>query len=173
MSGINLEDKQNWVCAVEAARIKYEQLPVDAKSVLNTIIDEIMRLKDELLGLTLAKGGAEICSACGGICCNNGKFHVSVLDLMACFYSSTEPPAPDFGKSPLCPYGGSDGCFMAPNFRPVTCVIFNCEQVDGLIDGDERVRLNECERQIRGKVRQAEQQLGYRVGRPLLLSFEE
>ena len=172
MSGIDLEDKQNWVKAVESARIKYDHLPAGVKFSLNTIIDEIMRLKGELLGLTLDKGGAEICCNCGGICCNNGKFHISVLDLMAFFHTSTEPPAPDFGKSPLCPYGFSEGCSMMPRFRPVTCVIFNCELVDSLIEGDNLKRLHGCEKKIRDKISQAEQLLGFRVGRPLLLAFD-
>jgi hypothetical protein len=170
-AGINLKDNQIWVHAVGAAGKIYEQQPYDVRSGLNAVIDEIMQLKAELLALTQAEGGADICSACGGVCCNNGKFHLSLLDALACFYTSMELPAPDFEKSPLCPYGHSDGCTMAPEFRPATCVIFNCEQIDDLINGDGRERLHECERLLREKIQQAEQLLGFRVGRPLLLSF--
>ena len=131
-----------------------------------------MLLKNELLGLSLASGSAEICRACGGKCCNNGKFHVSLLDLMAYLSTSTELPEPDFDITPLCPYGCSEGCLMSPGFRSVTSVIFNCEEIEELLGEAELSRVGVCESLLREKVIQAEQLLGFRVGRPLLLSFQ-
>lgn len=167
-----MNDTHSWAHAVEAARKKYERLPAETKSGLNEIIDQIMRLKDELLGLTLAKGGAGVCSSCGGICCNNGKYHLSVLDLMAFFYISAEIPVPDFELVPFCPYGNSDGCLMPPRLRPVTCIIFNCEPVDALLENNQRIRSHELEKQIRNEIICAEKLLGFRAGRPLLLSCD-
>jgi len=172
MSRTFFEDKQNWSRAIEAARKQYDLLPADVRCNLNIIIDEIMTLKSSLLGLTLAAGSAEVCRACGGQCCNNGKFHVSLLDLMAYLHSSAEPPVPDFEISPLCPYGCSEGCMMSPGFRSVTCVIFNCEQVEELLMESEQLELRILEIQLKEKVLQAEKIMGFRVGRPLLLSLQ-
>ncbi len=172
MSRIAFEDQQNWVYAVEAAKRKYEVLPAEVRCNLNIIVDEIMILKSCLLDLTLTAGSSDVCRDCGGKCCNNGKFHVSLLDLMAYLRTSAEPPAPDFEVSPLCPYGCSEGCLMKPGFRSVTCVIFNCEQVESLLKEPELLRLRDFEVRLKEKVIQAEHLLGFRVGRPLLLSFQ-
>ncbi len=172
MSRIVFEDQQNWLHSVEAARKQYELLPAEVRCNLNIIIDEIMFLKSSLLNLTLAAGSSDACRDCGGKCCNNGKFHVSLLDLMAYLRTSAELPVPDFENRPFCPYGCSDGCLMKPGFRSVTCVIFNCELVESLLMDSEQLKLKTLEVQLREKVIQAEQLLGFRVGRPLLLSFQ-
>lgn len=172
MSNTALDDKQNWLHSVDSAQKKYDHLPTEVRCHLNIIIDEIMALKSRLLDLTLAAGSADVCRACGGKCCNNGKFHVSLLDLMAYLRTSAEPPVPDFEISPLCPYGCSEGCLMLPGFRSVTCVIFNCEQVEERLNESDQSIIRAFEVQLREKVLQAEQLLGFRVGRPLLLSFQ-
>jgi len=171
MPSIAFEDQQKWLHSVAAAQKQYELLPAEVRCNLNNIIDEIMILKNSLLELTLAAGSADVCRDCGGKCCYNGKYHVSLLDLIACLRTSAEPPVPDFEISPLCPYGCSEGCLMKPGFRPVTCVIFNCEQVESLLKESELLRLRDLEIQLREKVIQAEKLIGIRLGRPLLLSF--
>ena len=172
MARIAFEDQQNWSHSVVTAKKQYELLPAEVRCNLNNIIDEIMILKSSLLDLTLAAGSSDACRDCGGKCCNNGKFYVSLLDLMAYLRTSAEPPVPDFEISPLCPYGCSEGCLMKPGFRSVTCVIFNCEQVESLLDESKLLRLRDFEIQLREKVIQAEKLIGIRLGRPLLLSFQ-
>ncbi len=78
-----MDDQRKWNRAVKAADSAYEGLDPGTRAELDTVIGQIMRLKEDLLEQTLAAGGASICRACAGQCCLNGKYHVSVLDLLA------------------------------------------------------------------------------------------
>jgi hypothetical protein len=131
-----------------------------------------MRLKEELVGRTLGAGSAGICRQCGGECCLNGKYHVSVLDLLAYLSSGTEPVTPDFDAGPACPYSGADGCLMPPRFRPLTCVVFNCELVEERLDSDELTALYAAENRLRDAIAGASRIAGQRLERALLLTCD-
>jgi hypothetical protein len=92
--------------------------------------------------------------------------------LLAYRSAGVEPVVPDFGKHPFCPYGAAEGCLMKPRFRSMTCLIFNCEQLEERMTEDDQQRFAEAERNLRGAVAQVEELLGYRASRALLLSLE-
>lgn len=165
-----MDDQQAWQRASAVAERNYRLLPAGTRSSLDGLIARIMGLKEELLGLALAAGSAAICRSCNGECCRKGKYHVSQLDLLAYLSVMTEAVVPDFSNTPFCPYGGTDGCLMAPRFRPLTCVIFNCELVEDRMGADDKIRFAAVERELRDTVGLAERLLGYRVARAALLS---
>jgi len=168
-----VDDQQRWQRAGTAVCEKYEQLPDDTREGLAGLVKRIMLLKEELLDLSLAAGSGAICRTCGGACCRNGKYHVSLLDLLAYRISGAAAVVPDFGKAPHCPYGGTGGCLMPPRFRPLTCVIFNCDAVEEQMGEHDRERFRAAEQELRDTVKRAEALLGFRVGRALLLSCDE
>lgn len=168
-----MDDQQRWQLAGTVALARYGQLPAETVDRVERIVGRIMLLKEELLELALAAGSAALCRSCGGACCLFGKYHVSVLDLLAYRISRTEAVVPDFDSAPHCPYGGIDGCRMPPRFRPLTCVIFNCDAVEERMGDDQRTRCAVVEQELRDAVRQAESLLGFRASRALLLSCEE
>jgi len=131
-----------------------------------------MQVKQELFDLALAAGGSNICRSCGGKCCLNGKYHVSLLDMLAYRAAGVEPVLPDFEQRPLCPYGGSNGCLMEPRFRSITCLIFNCDLLEDRMDSESRQRFASVERNLRSTVARADELLGCRAGRALLLISE-
>ncbi len=165
-----MEDHQIWSLAKEGADAAYDRLPDATRARLDGLLGRIMALKQELFSLSAAVGSSPICRECGGRCCLNGKYHVSVLDLMAYRSTGTVPPVPDFGMAPLCPYGGAEGCLMPPRFRSLTCLVFNCELVEERMGSTGRQRFSVAERELREAVAMAEKLLACRVGRPLLLS---
>lgn len=167
-----MDDQQKWQRAVAATFQGYDRLSVDSRVALDGLIVRIMRLKQELFEMVLATGSGDICRTCGGECCLMGKYHVTVLDLLAYRSAGVEPVVPDFGTHPFCPYGGTKGCLMAPPFRSMTCLIFNCELLEERLGADGRQRFAETERNLRGAVARVEELLGYRAGRALLLSLE-
>ena len=168
-----MDDQQRWQRAGKVACTRYEQLLIDTRDCLVTLVSRIMRLKEELLELALTAGSAAICQTCGGACCLSGKYHVSVLDFLAYRITLAEAVVPDFGRVPHCPYGGTDGCRMPPRFRPLTCVIFNCDAVEGRMGDDARERFAAAEQELRVAVEQVETLLGFRAGRSFLLSCDE
>jgi hypothetical protein len=132
-----------------------------------------MKLKEELFALSSATESARICRECGGRCCLNGKYHVSVLDLLAYRSVGVAPVVPDFGLAPRCPYGGPEGCLMPPRFRSMTCLIFNCDLIEDRMEQNSRKRFSACERELRDAVAMADGILTWRAGRALLLSCDE
>ena len=167
-----MNDQQRWDRAAKAASGAYEHLPQETRVLLDALIAQVMRLKEELVEQALAAGSAAICRTCAGQCCRNGKYHVSVLDLLAYRSSGTEPVVPDFRLSPACPYSGESGCRMAPRFRPMTCVVFNCELVEGPMGPDERTDLHAGEQRLRDAIAKASSLTGRRLDRALLLSCD-
>ena len=167
-----MNDQQTWVRAVRAAHDIYDQLSPEKRAGIDTLIDRVMELKEDLVEQTLSAGSSSICRSCGGRCCLNGKYHVSVLDLLAYRITDTEPVVPDFSAHPACPYGRENGCLMPPRFRPMTCVVFNCDLIEERMNVAERSSLAECEQLLRKTIAQANRLAGFRLDRSLLLSCE-
>ncbi|MBI2354405.1 MAG: hypothetical protein HYV06_05140 [Deltaproteobacteria bacterium] len=167
-----MNDEQRWASAVTAAGAAYERLPAGTGAELDAVIKQIMGHKQELVELALAAGSASICRGCGGECCLSGKYHVSVLDLLSYRIAAADPVAPNFGAAPACPYSGMSGCLMPPRFRPMTCVVFNCELIEGRMGPNERAALYERENLLREAIAQANRIAGSRLDRALLLSCD-
>lgn len=165
-----MNDTQIWEEGVRTVRGNYGRIPREDRTVLDEQIKRIMMLKEKLAEQTLGAGSAGICRQCGGKCCLHGKYHVTVLDLLAYISSKTEPVAPGFDRGATCPYSGINGCLMPPRFRPMTCVIFNCELVEGRMGPDELTSLYETEIRLRDAIAQAGLIAGQRLDRALLLT---
>lgn len=167
-----MDDTQRWKQAVAAEGDSYDRLPAGTRGELDEVLEQIMRFKEELVERTLLAGSASICRTCAGKCCLNGKYHVSVLDLLAYRASSTREVQPDFSAAPTCPYSGDSGCLMPPRFRPMTCVVFNCELVEEAMPEPERTALYECEGLLRDAIARANRIAGRRLDRALLFSCD-
>lgn len=167
-----MEDQRKWIRAKEAAVTSYDRLPGATKARLDELLSRIMGLKQELFNISSAAGSARICRDCGGRCCLHGKYHVSVLDLLAYHSAGVAPVVPDFSTAPLCPYGGIEGCLMPPRFRSMTCLVFNCDLVERHMEEAGRARFLACEQELRGAVAMADDLLACRAGRALLLSCD-
>lgn len=165
-----MKDQAVWEQAVASASEWYVGQPPAIRIELDVLLEDIIRLKQELVGLATSAGSAEVCRACGGECCLLGKYHVSVLDILAYRKAGVDPPAPGFDNSPACPYSDASGCLMQPCFRPATCVIFNCQQVEDRLPPAGREQFQACENMLRDTITRAGRISGTRLDRPLLLS---
>ena len=145
-------------------------LPPGTVAELDKLIVDVMRLKQNLVELALSAGSADICRACGGECCLYGKYHVSELDIMAYLKSGAELVIPDFSTNPSCPYSDVSGCTMPPCYRPMTCVIFNCQQVEDKFTSAGREVMRGYEQELRGAITRAGHITDTRLDRALLLS---
>ena len=165
-----MNDQQAWDQAVTAADEMYSRLPTGTRVELDGLIDEVMQLKQKLVELVTCAGSSTVCRTCEGQCCLFGKYHVSILDLLAYRKTGAELLVPAFGPGPACPYADISGCRMATGYRPVTCVIFNCQPIEDLLTPDVRQSMQELERKLRETVTLATSLCGTRLDRPLLLS---
>lgn len=167
-----MDDQQAWQDAQLSAWEGYEKLPDDRRQQLDLLIERIMLLKEDLLGLALAAGSGLICGECGGTCCLYGKFHVTMLDMIICRKHSTEPLTPDFSTFPFCPYGSVGGCCFTPRLRPLTCVIFNCDFIEDRLNPHAYQQAALLERELREACAGAEKIAESRLTRAALLAAE-
>jgi hypothetical protein len=165
-----MTDIELWNVGTRQLATLYDRLSGHTSRRLGALLDGYRQGKEEALALTLAAGSALICRDCGGQCCLNGKYRLSNLDLLAHLHGEASLPLPDFDARPLCPYGNLAGCAMKPAFRPLDCVLFICDALEGLIEEKTAARLALLEEELRGFVGQAEALLEMPLGRPLLLS---
>lgn len=164
-----MKDQAAWEQAVTSASTWYFGLSAGTRAELDGLLEEIMQFKQKLVELVTSSGSPSICRTCGGECCLLGKYHVSVLDILAYRKTGIDPVVPDFTAAPACPYSDASGCLMPPRYRPVTCVIFNCQQIEDRLTPAERETHYEYERKLRITVNNAGQSRGTRLDRPLLL----
>jgi hypothetical protein len=165
-----VNDQTAWEQAAAAAGEWYLGLPPAVRAELDGLIEEIMPLKQQLVDQVTSSGSSEVCRTCGGECCLLGKYHVSVLDLLAYRKNGAEPVIPDFSAGPACPYSDASGCTMPAAYRPVTCVIFNCQLIEDRLTTVDRETLHGYEKRLRDTVSRAGHTSGTRLDRPLLLS---
>lgn len=166
-----MNDQLAWDKALAAARKSYSALEPATACALNNLIETIVHIKQQLVDLTTAAGSSQICRECRGECCRYGKYHVSVLDVLAYLKYSADLVVPDFAAHPDCPYSGIDGCTMPPGYRPMTCVVFNCQLVEDRLSTAEQETFRTQEQELRHAIRTAEQLTGMRLNRPFLLSI--
>jgi hypothetical protein len=166
-----VNDQAAWEQAVTTASNWYFGLPSGIRAEFDELLEEIMQLKQKLVELVTSSGSSSICRTCGGQCCLLGRYHVSVLDILAYRKTGVEPVIPDFTASQACPYSDVSGCLMLPRYRPVTCVIFNCLPIEDLLTAEGRQSLHEYENRLRATVARAGCIHDIRIDRPLLLCY--
>ena len=163
-----MNDQAIWDQTVTAVSDRYAGLSPDIAPELDRLIEQIISLKQHLVELVLSAGSADICRNCNGECCRFGKYHVSVLDVMAYLKTGDTLVAPDFSNHPFCPYSNASGCTMTPGYRPMTCVVFNCQQVEDQLTACQRESLHGYERELRNAIARAGHITGMRLDRALL-----
>jgi hypothetical protein len=166
----HVNDQATWEKAVMTASDWYSGLPSDIRTELDELLEEIMLFKRKLVELVTASGSSSTCRTCGGECCLLGKYHVSVLDILAYRKTGVEPVTPVFTAGPACPYSDDSGCLMPAGYRPVTCVIFNCQLIENRLTTADREAVHQYEKRLRDAVSRTGHASGVRLDRPLLLS---
>lgn len=163
-------DLQNWERGMEESRRFYQNLDPQIFEQLNRLLDRIMQTKWDIMTLVAQSGSLTTCGQCGGKCCLFGKYHPTLLDIIAMFHKNKSLPNPDFNKHPSCPYSDQNGCILTANFRPTACIIFNCELLEANFTETLHSSIEIYEHKLRQLV--SESKLLFpktRVDRPFLL----
>ena len=158
-----------WERAVAIARDEYEHLSGPLKNQLLAIGESIRQVKLEIYALAGGAAIVDTCIACGGRCCEKGKYHFSVIDLLMYLSTGKELFIPSFRESP-CPFLGEAGCLMDPAYRPFTCITFHCERLEVLLPSAALERIEHLERGLRELCQKLETLFGGRMMQGLLLS---
>ena len=140
-------DENLWKQIISRVADEWEILPASEKNWATEHVRKVIDLQEQLHRLFLDVGGADLCRACDGDCCGHGKFHPTLVNLLACLVTSHTLPEPDFSQT--CPYIGETGCHFPPGLRPYNCISFICEQVEDRLDKPSQETFYRLEKQIR------------------------
>lgn len=164
-----MNDQLLWTSGVERVRdLLAAACLVNGSSIL-PLLAGYREAKEAAAVVAAEADAAAACGECMGKCCLNGKYRMSVLDVMACVASQVLP-AVDFFNKPLCPYGTvSVGCLMEPGFRPADCILFICDVIDEKLSPQGRSLLQMHESSMRKCISDASHLVGEPLGTPLLL----
>ena len=143
-----MTELEKWHRGVVALKEEYGSLAAGLRDELRRYVGRIKALKRSLFLVSQAAGSLEICRICQGDCCNGGKNHVTVVDLLVYLSDGKEPFTPRFERE-ICPYLGKHGCLMAPEYRPYNCITFICERVEDGLGPVEKMGLQEKEKELR------------------------
>ena len=159
-----------WDRAVALARVEYLGLSESVKAQVQTIGAAMRQQKLEMHSLAGGSAVVATCADCGGLCCQKGKYHFSVIDLLMYLSTGKELFTPLFRETP-CAFLGAEGCLMAPAYRPFTCITFHCERLELLLSSADLERISLLERGLRDLCRQMEELFGTRMMQGLLLRY--
>ena len=164
-----MTDQEMWERAVAIARVEYEHFSGPLKNQILVIGESIRQVKLEIYALAGGAAIVETCVACGGLCCEKGKYHFSVIDLLMYLSTGKELFIPSFRETP-CPFLGEMGCLMDPAYRPFTCITFHCDRLEDLLSPSDLERIRHLEHGLRALCQKLETLFGGRLMQGLLLS---
>jgi len=140
-------DRTLWRQIVQQVTVEWDALPTGEKNWITDHALKIVTLQESLHRLFLAVDGDVICRNCAGGCCGHGKFHPTLVNLLACLIKEKPFPLPRFDQG--CPYIGAGGCLFPPGLRPYNCISFICEKIDSQLAPDDRAEFCRLEKEIR------------------------
>lgn len=167
-----MNDQQIWDKGLQFVEKLFAGLPVPDRQLLSAMLANCIRKKQDLASIFLQVESETACKECLGQCCLNGKYRMSVFDLLSLCAAGVKV-VPDFSKKPLCPYGNAVGCSLELAFRPLGCVFFLCETLDERLPVLSRAALVSCEESIRECRLKVSRILDIPLATPLLLWAEK
>jgi hypothetical protein len=148
MTDRNKKDALLWERIVDGLGEEVLRLPPAERAWIAARLERIGRLQEELHALYLQADGPGACSRCGGSCCDRGRHHPTLVNLLRYLLAGRQTPRPDFTRP--CPFLGDSGCLLEPSGRPFNCVTFICDDIEDRLDTAGREGFYARERELRG-----------------------
>jgi len=167
-----VSDQKLWQDGQVSLNALLSDISPAAKKPLLELLSGYRVGKESLAAITLAADSETICRDCGGKCCLNGKYRVNVFDGLSLCAAGISV-VPDFSQKPMCPYSNAGGCILEPGFRPLDCILFVCDSLEGQLPDSDRVDLTALENNLRECLSEASLLLNINLGTPLLLWAEK
>jgi hypothetical protein len=171
LTGDDLEDQEIWNGAITAVKTEFTTLPELILAKISTSTEIIKNHKKAIFALTEAVGGGKICENCRGECCNKGKYHFTIIDLLVFLVEGKALFTPRFGRE-RCPYAGDAGCLMEPEYRPFNCITFHCERLEELLGASDIEEFYQLEKKLRFQYSELENMFDNRFPCGLLSNYE-
>ena len=117
-----------WSVIVGSVRREFAALPAAERQWLEPRLSAVAQLPEELHSLFLGARGAPHCRDCHGLCCDCGRNHLTLVNLLGLPLDGATHPEPDFTRP--CPLLSPTGCLLPAGRRPFNCVTCFCETVE-------------------------------------------
>jgi hypothetical protein len=147
-------EQRLWQDTVTRIGTELSRLPSSERGWLERHLVEIGDAQQRLHQLFLLAGGSDLCAACDGACCDCGRNHLTLANLLAILVDGGEPPTPDFTAA--CPLLGAQGCRLPAAQRPFNCVIFLCDTLEARLSPLELRQFHAVEQTLRRLYRELE-----------------
>jgi hypothetical protein len=127
MTSDSQHGRRLWHNCLAAVKQEYQALDLREQDWIADRLSRIAELQKQLNDLFIAAGGPQACRRCFGVCCDCGRNHFTLANLLTFVRAGQQPPEPDFARP--CPFLGEEGCLLEVTRRPFNCVTYICEPV--------------------------------------------
>ncbi len=160
----------DWAAILAQCRSELKRLPVEEKHWLGERLSMIAACQQELDQLFRLANGPALCAACNGGCCDCGRHHFTLTNLLGFLLPGQEPPQPDYRRP--CPFLGDRGCLLDTAMRPFNCVTFLCDAVEGGLSPADRTHFYALEKRLRNEYEAIAERYAAASLRGLLIALE-
>ena len=160
----------NWLALIAQIRNELSVMPVKERAWLEARVAAIGEIQHALNRLFQKAGGIQACAVCDGECCDCGRHHLTLINIIAFLVDGDVPPAPDF-ENP-CPFLGDRGCLLPAARRPYNCITFFCDTLDERLDEQGRREVEALDQQLRNEYERVEKRYPVATLRGIWMGLE-
>ncbi len=142
-----LSDRRQWALAVKHVREELGRLAPAERLWMEEHLKQVQQLQGDIHAFFDKAQGGGVCAGCHGACCEKGRHHLTLVNLLGFLVAGQSPPEPDFSLT--CPFLGPKGCRLEPARRPFNCVTFNCEAIEERLCEEDRSTFYRLEKELR------------------------
>ncbi len=140
-------DAELWQAGCTALEEDWRRLADEERRWIRARLARIGALQERLQALFAAADGAAHCRLCRGACCDRGKYHVTLANLLALLAAGQAPPP--FDAAAPCPMLDGEACRLGAAQRPFNCVTFVCGPVEDALGAAGAAEFYSCEKALR------------------------
>lgn len=159
-----------WSELLDRLRAEVQALPSGERRWIAQRLSAITLVQEELHACAANAGSETVCAGCVEVCCDRGKHHTTLVNLLFYLIEGQAPPVADFNRP--CPQLSPAGCLYSPGRRPFNCVTFNCAAVEDRMPVAARERFYTLEPALRALYESFDQRYAGSSLRGLLIRAE-
>lgn len=134
----NLKTPSDWHIFLAQLNQDLSELPQEEINWILKRLNTAAAIQVQLDNLFNSLDGHNLCRSCRGACCDHGRHHLTLTNVLSFVLSDEILPEPDFHKS--CPFGSSSGCRLPVSYRPYNCITFFCDILESNMSEHEYAR---------------------------------
>jgi hypothetical protein len=144
-----------WQQIIHQVAEEFTRLDDQERIWIRSRLARIALLQTELQSLADVVDISTVCRDCQGSCCDCGKNHFGLVNLLFFLLADEPLPVADFQQG--CPFLSATGCRLDAGRRPFNCVTFICDEIEDRLIAKDCAYFYQLEKQLRGVYLEFEQ----------------